>query len=450
MKKYIVTSYIPNADIDVKFYNSLVVMSRDVGAEIIVADCKANYVNDPSSLLQYAIDEELKDVVVKGSFKFNNKLSLTDYRQSINVIDPISGMAIDSAASALGNMIVAFPRHRFKSVARSLKHSKSPRGVWCTGTISEPYYKDTKSGAAMKNYHVKGALIVEVVDNHLFNIRQLQWDGKGFYDLDTYYTHKKAKKVKDSMIGLSLGDLHPPFVNHDILNSTCDLIKKYKPSNIIVHDTFDATSISHHVANKHLTKSLINNKLSNLEDEIRLTAKVLQVISDAGKKSKVHIVKSNHDEHLEKYLDEFRFKEDYINIQMALVLAGRYIMYKKKLSDKMVLEYALKSYEKLSNVSFYTRDDKLSLAGYEVLNHGDFGANGARGNAKGAGVAFSGKVVTGHTHSPEISAFGNSVNGTMTNLSVSYTNDSGTSGWLNTHTIIYKNGTISHYHIILN
>ena len=89
MKKYIVTSYIPNADIDVKFYNSLVVMSRDVGAEIIVADCKANYVNDPSSLLQYAIDDELKDVVVKGSFKFNNKLSLTDYRQSINVIDPI-------------------------------------------------------------------------------------------------------------------------------------------------------------------------------------------------------------------------------------------------------------------------------------------------------------------------------------------------------------------------
>lgn len=448
MKRYIVSSYIPNVDIDVDLYNALVVMSRKVDAEILIADCKGNYRNDEDTLLQYAIDEELKDVVIKGSFKFNSKLTLSDYRQSINVIDPISGMAVDADAAALGNMIVAFPRHRFKSVARSLKHSRSPRGVWCTGSISEPYYKNTKSGAAMKNYHVKGALIVEVLDNKMFNIRQLQWDGKGFYDLDTYYTATGSKKVSDSMIGVSLGDLHPPFVNAEVLSATVNMLAKYKPSNVIVHDTFDATSISHHVANKHLTKSLINNKISNLEEEIRHTAHVLQLVADGNKKAKVHVVKSNHDEHLEKYLDEFRFKDDYINIQMSLVLAGRYIMNKKGLSNIPVLEYALKSYSKLANVNFYTRDDKLSLAGYEVLNHGDFGANGARGNSKSSGVAFSGKVITGHTHSPEITAFGNSVNGTMTNLSVSYTNDSGTSGWLNTHTIIYKNGTISHYHII--
>lgn len=450
MKRYIVSSYIPNADIDIDFYNALVTMSEKVDAEVIIADCKYNYKNDVNTLLQMTIDDELEDVIVRGSYKFNDKLTLTDYRQSINVIDPISGMAIDSAASALGNMIVAFPRHRFKSVARSLKHSRSPRGVWCTGTISEPYYKDTKSGAAMKNYHVKGALIVEVINDHLFNIRQLQWDGKGFYDLDTYYTPNGAKKVKGSMEGLSLGDLHPPFTNLLVLNETRNFIEKYKPANIMLHDAFDGCSISHHVEGKHITKAIINRSMKNLADELMLTAETIDMIAEASRSSKVHVVKSNHDEHLERYLEEFRFKDDYINLDMALYLARVYINYKKGETDQSPLEHSLRTYAPLTNVFFHDRDDKLNLAGWEVLNHGDYGANGARGNAKGSGVAFNGKVITGHTHSPEISAFGNSVNGTMTNLSLGYTNDSGTSGWLNTHTIIYKNGTISHYHIILN
>ena len=447
MKKYIISSYIPNADIDVDFYNSLVSMGEHVDAELIIANCKENYKGDLESLLQYSLDEELADVVQKGSLKLNNNLTLTDYRPSINVIDPLSGLAVDSAATAFGNMIVAFPRHRFKSIARSLKQSNMPRGVWCTGTVSEPYYKPTKSGQAMKGYHVKGALIVEVKDDKFFSIRQLQFDGKGFYDLDTYYTPKGHKKVKGAIVGLTLGDIHPPFINPEVMDHTLDFIKKHKPGNVIMHDVFDASSISHHVIGKHITKSIIKRTIGSLRDELSMTAYVMQRLADSSKGSNFHVVKSNHDDHLDRYLDEFRFKEDYLNLELAVELTAKYITYGRRGAGH-ILEYALKKFRRLNNVKFYGRGDSLLLAGYEVLNHGDHGANGARGTPKSFGAAFGGKSVTGHGHTPEITAFGNSVCGTMTYLSVPYTNDSGLSGWMNTHTIIYSNGTISQYHII--
>jgi hypothetical protein len=445
--RYVVTSIIPGASLNSEFIRALNTYCKVNNAKLKVLECDYNYIDDiTDNGYNEAVKQELAEFLIAGGYIFNNSLRASTFKSKVNIIDPLASM--EALVSSEGNLIVPFPRHRFKSVARSLKHSATPRGIWCTGTISEPYYKSSKSGRIAECYHTLGALSIEIENEDIFHIRQLQFDGQGFYDLDTYYTKDGHTKTEDAVLGISLGDLHPPFLNDFIMTQSISLLKELKPLHVIYHDTFDACTISHHVENKKITKSLILNEVDSLQGELKLTASILNSYQAAAPNAEHHIVKSNHDEHLDRYLDEFRFKEDTLNLKLALELALQLVKYKQADATQGPLEYGLKKFEKLDKFIFHERDSKLALAGIEVLNHGDHSANGAKSNTKQNGLAFTGKLVTGHTHAPEIGPYNNFVNGTSTHLSLEYTNDSGTSSWLNTHTLIYKNGTMTHYHII--
>ena len=438
MKKYIISSYIPNSDLDADFLNAMRVYSKKNQAQLIIGECKANYVVDSEDPYQEAIKEELKDVLLVKGKKLNKNLKITEFRECINVIDPLSGL--ESLVAMEGSLIVPFPRHRFKVVPRNLTESLTPRAIWCTGTTSEPHYKETKSGLRMKQFHLKGALVIEILDKGIFNIRQVEWDGKGFYDLDMYYTATSAKKVKDAIIAISMGDDHTVYQDPSAMKKTKDFIAKYKIPHIIRHDTLDSASISHHVEGKYLTKSLMNY---TLEEELSLTAESFKDFERSFPWAFQYAVASNHPEHLDRYLDECRYKEDYINHVLALEL-----VYNKSIGNSPYKYSMNKFAEGLPRTMFLERKDSIKLAGIELGNHGDEGPSGARASSKSLGLSYSGKCVGAHTHSPEIGVYGNYTNGTLTFLSLPYTKDSGSSGWLNTNTIIYINGARSHHHII--
>lgn len=441
MKRYIITSYIPGAKTNTKALKTLQLLAESKKAELLVLPTKANYVKE-----QYDLPDEF--LPSEGGVYLNNNLHVSDMLTNNNLVDPISGL--ESISSEKGSLIVASSRHRFKSVARSLKHHAGPRGIWCTGSISKPYYKNTKSGLRIKGYHVTGALLVEIENNEIFHIRQLTYSNKSKSICDMNKEYKLDGSINTIRPSISLGDLHPPFTCISTLKETQLLLNKLQVKNVIFHDSFDASSISHHVEGKFLTKALIADKIPTLEGEVTHTALVMnKVLKKSPKDVKAYVAKSNHDEHLDRYLDEFRFKTDYVNLLYALDLVKQKVSFKISDAKMDSLEYALKKSGLDSKFTFLERDDKLDIHGYECSNHGDYGPNGARGNAKSHGLSFTGgKTITGHAHTPEIGVYGNSVNGTMTNLTIPYTNDSGTSGWINTHTIIYPNGTITHYHII--
>lgn len=434
-KKYVVTSYIPNADLCYDFIYALQKCAEVEKAELLVGQCKDNYKSDLVSPFELAIQEELGKHLVTKFMRLNDKLCIHDFKESVNVIDPLSG--IESDVADMGCLIVPFPRHRFKTVPRMLRESRAPRAAWCTGSISHPYYKNTKSGSRMSRYHVYGALMVEIEDDH-FDIRQLTWDGEGFYDLDKYYTSKGVTK-NHNLAALSMGDDHAVFQDPYVMEETYKLIDKLKPAYLFRHDTFDACSVTHHLDGKHITKSLVNMSLA---EEARITARSIYHVQANYPKVNQVLVASNHPEHLDRYLDEGRYKDDHVNHILALELAW------KKAEGHNVVEYLLNKYQPLNKAQFLARKQSFKVLGIEMGDHGDEGANGARGSTKEKGIVYSGKSVTGHTHSSEIGVYGNYVNGTSTFLSLNYTKDSGSSSWLNTHTMVYKNGKMSHYHII--
>lgn len=436
IKKYIVTSYIPNADLCYDFIYALQKCAQIEGADLLVGQCKANYLGDLNDPYELVLQEELGSHLVTKFTKLNDKLAIHDFHESVNVIDPLAG--IESDVADRGCLIIPFPRHRFKTVPRMLRESGAPRAAWCTGSISHPYYKNTKSGSRMSRYHVYGALMVEIIDNNHFNVRQLTWDGKGFYDLDRYYT-KEGFTSGHIAAAISMGDDHAVFQDPYVMSETYKLIEALNPKYLFRHDTFDACSVTHHLDGKKLSKALVN---LSLEEEARITSRSLKHIEFKYPEVNQVMVASNHPEHLDRYLDEGRYRDDTTNHVLALELAWQ------KAQGKNVVEYLLNKYQPLSKTQFLARKQSFKVLGIEMGDHGDEGANGARGSTKEKGIVYSGKSVTGHTHSPEIGVYGNYVNGTSTFLSLGYTKDSGSSSWLNTHTIVYPNGSMSHFHII--
>ena len=437
MKKYVLTSYIPNTEINADFVQCLNNFCKVNNAELQVLQCKHNYNSDAEQLLEMAIREEFGDTIKTTAYNLSRHLFVSDFRISINTIDPISGM--ESLVSKHTNVVLPFPRHRFKTVPRMLKESHTPRAIWCTGTISEATtYKNNKSGNRMKDYHVIGALYVEIQDSGRFSIRQIQFDGKGFFELDKYYTSNKVTNIRPAAI--SLGDDHALFQSPYAMAKTEEIIAKLKPASIFRHDTLDFGSAgSHHLIGKHLTKSMLP---TTLEEELELTSKTIKRFEELFPFAKQYMVASNHPEHLDRYLDEARYYDDYPNHVIGLELALA------KAKGKDVYEYAMNKYNKLNNTTFLTRKCSLKIAGVEMADHGDNGANGSKGTVREKGITYSGKVITGHTHSPEIGVFGNFVNGTLTHLSLPYTKDSGSSSWLWTNTLLYPNGKMTHIHII--
>lgn len=438
MKNYVISSYIPNTHIDAKFVRVLNRFIKDTNSEFKLLQCKENYNKDFEMPLERAIIEEFGEIIKTKAFNLGKHLHVSDFRISINTIDPISGM--ESFAAKHGCMILPFPRHRFKTVPRMLKESQTPRAIWCTGTISESdSYKNNKSGTRMKDYHVKGALFVQVDEKTgRFTIRQLQFDGEGFYDLNKHYTESHIKVVRP--LAISCGDDHALFQAPIAMKKTEEFIAEMKPHNIFRHDTLDfGTAGSHHLIGKHMTKSKLP---MTLEEELKLTSDSIARFEKLFPFAKQYMVASNHPEHLDRYLDEARYYDDYPNHIIGLELALA------KAQSKNVYQYSMEKYNKLKNTIFASRKSSLKLAGVELLDHGDEGSSGSRGSPLEKGIVYSGKSITGHTHSPEIGVYGNFVNGTLTHLSLPYTKDSGSSSWLWTNTLLYPNGKMTHIHII--
>lgn len=438
IKNYVISSYIPNTSIDSKFVRVLNKFIKSTGSEFKLLRCKENYNKDFEMPLEIAINQEFGEVIVNRAFNLSKHLHVSDFRISINTIDPLSGM--ESFAAKHGCMILPFPRHRFKTVPRMLKESETPRAIWCTGTISEAdSYKNNKSGLRMKDYHVKGALFVQInIKTGRFSIRQLQFDGESIYDLDKKYTESKIETVRP--LAISCGDDHAIFQAPAAMKKTEEIIAKYKPLNIFRHDTLDfGTAGSHHLIGKYLTKAKLP---MTLEEELKLTSDSIARFEKLFPFAKQFMVASNHPEHLDRYLDEARYYDDYPNHIIGLELALA------KAKGDSVYEYSMKKYNTLKNTTFLSRKTSTKLAGVELGDHGDEGSNGARSNPREKGIVYSGKSITGHTHSPEIGVFGNFVNGTLTHLSLPYTKDSGSSSWLWTNTLLYPNGKMTHIHII--
>jgi hypothetical protein len=435
-KRFVVTTAVTGCTVDEKFYASIKSYCKHNDALLLVlvaSDPAHTKVNNKGGY--GTVDQRLtSECIVFEDTELNSNLFLSTIKLSAKHIDPTTGL--DRIGQRDGTFIFASPKQRLNMVATS--NIKLPHGLMTTGAITQPNYKTdmymSERTAYLANVdHIMGALIVEIDNDLEYHFRQVQAAKDGsLIDLGTRYYPKSSPK-KEAPEALVLGDWHASSTDPMVQQCTSQMLALLKPKYAVLHDAFDGLSINHHEEDNKLAKAVrFKNGMPSLEDEITILSKDLVWFS--GLVDEVVVVKSNHDEFLSKhYLNKAKYAEDPQNHFYSLDLA------KAMMNGEDPLRYAVE--RKLSppvkNISWLKRDEDFVVAGIQLGAHGDKGPNGSRGSLQNMEKAY-GLSVTGHSHTPGILRGAWAV-GTSSYLKLNY--NEGPSSWLQTHCIVYKDGS---------
>lgn len=432
--KFFVTTAVLGCNVDKKFLASIERWCKDEGGKLLVltqADpAKRNQRADEIGYLDKAIQGA---VIVSEDTALNSNIHISTIKLSAKHIDPITGLS--RLGQREGSFIYASPKQRLKAVPTS--NTELPHMIMTTGAVTESDYNTDKylserTATIAAHDHVMGGIIVEVVDDNSYHFRQVQADENGkFIDLGYEWSSKGYKEVKAA--ALVCGDWHAGDTNPDVIKATKEMIAYLNPETIVLHDLFDGKSINHHEKDQLILKAsrALRGELS-LMSEFKQVAEDLDMLSELC--SNIVVVKSNHDEFLSRYLQAGLYVRDHENHRVSLQLALA------MLDGDDPIQYGVEELvglERPENVRWLTRDEDLKIARIQLGAHGDKGSNGARGSLKSMEQAY-GLSVTGHTHSPEIIRGAWQV-GTSSHLKLTY--NVGPSSWLNTHCVVYPNGS---------
>lgn len=419
-KNFIITTVVGGTKVNRDFYNALKYMCKADKAELVLLP-----INNTNSIFDPILKDEF---FIFDEISLNSNLHILPININPHEIDPIQGL--NRIVKRHTSLIIPSTKLRLKYVPT--KKGSLPHAIITPGTISKFDYNENKSKRNLITSidHTYSALKVKVLDDKYFHFRQIVFQRGKVVDLGVGF----SKDGKISLVnGLAiLGDLHIGKTDLVFLDAIIKFLKSIDIGTIVLHDAFDAYSISHHDLKKELIlgikKSSGRGSLKKELDEYVSTLKRLL------KHFNILIVKSNHDEHLERYLIEGRFMSDYENQKIGLQLA-QYI-YEGKNPLEMYFKSVVTGNLK-HKIHWFERDSSVTFGGSEIAQHGDVGANGSYANIKHLESLY-GNIVFGHTHTPEIYRGAWCV-GTTTPPFPDY--GVGPSSWMQTLCLLYENGS---------
>lgn len=432
--RFVITTIVSGKEVDQNFLSSIKNYCEANNATLLMLPCADIASRKKGS--KWSFDPIVADEnIVFHDIQINENLFLNSIKLSAKHINPLTGLS--RIGQRNGSFIYASPKQALEYTATSPLKFKVPHALMTTGAITKAEYKtdrymSERTSVLAENDHVMGAIIVEVENDQKFHFRQIQASPDGsFVDLARKYTSNSIEVVKANFV---LGDWHSGATDPDVIESFRKLSKNIEIENLFIHDFFDGYCISHHDIGKPLAsarKSMLG--ADSLEVEIQ---KGIQEINMLQKlvSNKLIMVKSNHDEVLNRYLSEGRYVKDPRNHFHALELA------KQMLLNVDPLKYAYETMgviDEPGRIIWLQRDEEYKIAGVECGQHGDLGSNGTRGSLMAAEKAY-GNCVVGHSHSAAILRGVFRV-GTSTFKKLDYSR--GPSSWTHTGCFVYENGS---------
>jgi predicted transcriptional regulator len=358
---------------------------------------------------------------------------MSDIKVQPTAVNPMTGM---QALSGVNSCIFGAPKVQMEMIP--VLDGNIPKMMATTGSITEKNYTDSKSGKVGDFHHTFGFCIVEIKDDEVFFIRQVTADDKTGAFTDLYYNVSNTKVTRVVSIAAAvLGDLHLGHHDEQVLDTTLNvLFKNLKPANVVLHDVFDGHSISHHESKDAF--QLYRREQDGTNSVKREVDNMLEWLKKVEKYN-VTIVRSNHDDFIDRWLINNDWKKniknalEYINYA-SLILQGK--------APKGIIPCLIE--DRFPKMVTLDRSTSFKVKGWELGQHGDVGANGSRGSL----LQFrklNTKCVVGHYHSPGRKDGGLAV-GTSTKLRVGY--NIGPSSWLQSHVIIHEDGRAQHVNFL--
>lgn len=451
IQRFVVTYAQNNTSIHTGFYAALQTWMKEWKAELI---CYKGTYRNPTSQREAEWaqsdmwwDKRILPYLLDSNRDLNDNLQIFPARTIPTATYPLSGYD-----TATGSMSGIFPHPKVQLKTVATPGNLTPKILTTTGAITIPSYSKSKAGEASRQHHIIGAAIVEIQDNKTFHIRHIAAEESGnFYDIAggtcKYYT---AKGHSDSDIDiLTRGDIHYPWIDEQAVATGMELISKLRPNKVYLHDLIDFWAVGHHeIKNRFLNAAKHSNGEICVKTEMKGAAEFLTTVANPDKYETI-IVPSNHNEHLDQWLNTANIDNIGPNAEYF-----HWLSYMKHRSANRsfngytfdnTLETAIREFvhPELYNVRFLDRDESSIVNGVDYSHHGDLGPNGSRGssmNISKIGI----KTTIGHSHSPSI-VNGCYQVGVSSVLPLAYAR--GPSSWMHTDCISYKNGkrTLVHY-----
>jgi len=445
-KRFIITWGQSNTPVHKKFLKNIEAYAKHIKADIHVI---AGRYKNPTSLTQnlHESEEVWDDSIVKyldaNRHDIHKYVSiLSDVKIQPTAVNPMNGM---QALSGVNSCIFGSPKVQMEVIP--VLDVNLPKMMLTTGAITENNYTDSKSGKIGQFHHTFGFCIVEIKDDEIFYVRQVTADDKTGSFSDLYFNVTNGKVTRQNTISaIVLGDIH--YGNHDqeVIDSTLKMLDKLKPKHVVLHDVFDGSSISHHeMKDPFLQYGKEIHGKNDLSKELSL---MIDGLKSFEKFENVVIVRSNHDDFLDRWLKNEDWKK-----QPTLKNSRLYM----KLSDVLLEQYA-ENPRKIKGViptlinrrypNYITldRNSSYKVKDWELSQHGDSGISGSRGSLQQF-RKLNTKIVVGHYHTPGRKDGALSV-GTSTKLRVGY--NIGPSSWLQSHVIIHNDGRVQHITFVKN
>jgi hypothetical protein len=436
-KKYVITSAQANAKPNTKFLKTLEHYVSAHDAELVVLPMIGNSAREDS--IPDNFHPAIKELQMEyGSRKLNRNIEIAQFHVRPYQVDPITGLS--RFAQRGRSLVFASPKQRWRHIAHS--NTKLPKALITTGALTEPNYatghdvsaERRRLGNIATRDHEFGAIVVDVLNGNKYHWRNLsaQVNGK-FNDLGIEYHGSSQKESRP--LAMVCGDWHAGKTDQKVRRATLQMMRDLSPERVVLHDFFDGHSVSHHMA-KRIIGEMVREGADighlSLEDELRHCGRELQAITRASSGAGVYVVRSNHLEFLDRYLDEMRFAKDPHNARVALKLAVAYMDGLNPVEEGIRQVIGIPD-----DVTFLDRDQDLKVDGYQLGSHGDKGPGGGRGSIRSKENDY-GKSITGHVHKSE--KLRNTLTvGTMLPYDTEYIKGS-PCAWTHSHAFVYPTG----------
>jgi hypothetical protein len=434
MKRYLVTYAQNRTPVHVGFLKALYSYCEYNEADGLIV-VRGHYKNptNPFEADEQAEDDwwapEVTDYLVDTDHQLCPNLCLyASYRVQPTASNPLSGLNVYVGQNSA---IIGHTKRALECIPTDTRY---PRIAVTTSACTLPNYSASRMGAKGAVHHVLGALVVEIEDDGTYFLRHVSANDDGsFTDLDKLYQPGKRVKKAPRALGLVLGDLHVGKEDWSVIRATRDLCRLLRPQHLVLHDVLDFTTRNHH--DKSL-RSKIDKFDMSVCHEVSQASRALTRMSQWGADS-IHVVRSNHDEAAERWLNDTTPYEDPANAAYYHAVWSRsFAYYAEHGGWPNVFEMEARRLGVPAAVLFLRRNESLRIAGIECGYHGDKGLSGSRGSP-GQYAKLGCKTVTGHTHSPRIQ------DGAFT-VGVTAKLDHGynllPSAWMNAHCVIGADG----------
>lgn len=437
-KRFVITTAVSGQQAHDGFLQSIRQYCKHNKAKLLILPS-----HDPAHNLDNEIDWHFDPTILEDDLVFeetslNSNFFISGIRVTAKQINPITGL--NELSQTKGSFISASPKQFLEFDAVSAK--KFPHARMTSGACTLPNYASTRGNSQRSSYianfqHVIGAVIVEIVDDDIYHFRQVQAaDDGSFCDLGIEYGPKKGRKLRgDDAPVLVMGDYHAGEHDESAVGAWTEIINELGIQEVVFHDMFNAVSVNHHEELNIMVRAERAEKgLNSLAIELGLTADEFDRILSLKSVKKGVVVKSNHDDMLDRWLQAGKFAKDPLNFKLGSYLAGKLTG-----SEDDFLREALLTVKKpktFDKITWLTVDEDYVVGGIHLGAHGDKAANGARGSIKGLAKSYP-KCVIGHSHTPGIFKGAFQV-GTTSLLRLGY--NKGPSSWVHCSCLVYRNG----------